>query len=133
MTRNSKLDIYIHWQTVSPKMKIPKVWAANYPVKLKDMIDPEVYHQDDVDSQMTLDQLKEMLTKNSSQLTTTTLPPFILKTSCPKLLYMVYYPQKKRLILKHHLKSKSIEHSNQFLIMGIGSRLSIQPKNYSNL
>ena len=62
MTRNSKLDIYIHWQTVSPKMKIPKVKATNYPVKLKDMIDPEVYHQDKVEYGMTFDKVKEMLT-----------------------------------------------------------------------
>ena len=61
MTRSRKLDIYIHWQTVSPKIKIPKVRAANYPVKLKDLIDPEIYHQDDVDSRMTFDQLKGML------------------------------------------------------------------------
>ena len=38
--------MYIHWQMVSPKIKIPKVRTANYPVKLKDMIDPEIYHQD---------------------------------------------------------------------------------------
>ena len=62
MTRNSKLDINIHWQTVSPKIKIPKVKATNYPVKLKDMIDPEVYHQDEVEYRMTFNKVKEMLT-----------------------------------------------------------------------
>ena len=43
-------------------MKIPKVRAVNYPVKLKDVIDPEVYHQDDVDSRMSFDKVKEILT-----------------------------------------------------------------------
>ena len=57
-TRGSKLGIYVHWQMVTPKMKINTVQAMNCPVKLKGMVNPEVYHIDDIDSQMLFDTVK---------------------------------------------------------------------------
>ena len=61
MSNKSQLDIYVHWQFVTLATSIPNPKVTNLPLKLKDMLDDELHHPDDVSTSMTLSTLQEML------------------------------------------------------------------------
>ena len=61
MSNKSQLDIYVHWQFVTLATLIPNPKVTNLPLKLKDMINKELHHPDDVNTQMMLSKLQEML------------------------------------------------------------------------
>ena len=61
MSNKFQLDIYVHSQFVTLATSIPNPKVTNLPLKLKDMIDKELHHPDDVSTRMTLSTLQEML------------------------------------------------------------------------
>ena len=62
----------------------------DFPVKLKDMIDPEVYRIYDIDSQMTFNRAKEMVKGViTNRVITIASPPSTMTNSCQKLSFMV--------------------------------------------